>query len=83
MPVHPHPPRSFGFLFLGFGLPFFSHLVGFLYPAYASFKAVEARPSVAAPATSSREEVQVGGVPAECQAAPSMGLLRVCVASAV
>jgi len=49
-------------MFLGFGLPFFSHLIGFLYPAFASFKAIEARPAVPA-ATSTREEVQwcVGG----------------------
>ena len=31
----------FAFLFLGFGASFFSHLIGFLYPAYASFKAIE------------------------------------------
>lgn len=32
----------FLFLFLGFGAGFFSHLVGFLYPSYASFKAIRA-----------------------------------------
>lgn len=31
----------FAFIFLGFGAAFFSHIIGFLYPAYASFKAIE------------------------------------------
>ena len=33
---------SFFFLFVGFGAHFFSHLLGFMYPAYASFKAIKA-----------------------------------------
>jgi hypothetical protein len=33
----------FLFVFLGFGASFFSHFVGFAYPAYASFKAIETR----------------------------------------
>jgi hypothetical protein len=33
----------FVFLFFGFGASFFSHLIGFLYPAYASFRAIESK----------------------------------------
>lgn len=33
----------FAFLFLGFGAQFFSHMLGMLYPMYASFKAIETR----------------------------------------
>lgn len=33
----------FFFIFVGFGAGFFAHMVGFLYPAYASFKAIESK----------------------------------------
>lgn len=33
----------FAFLFIGFGANFFSNLLGIVYPAYASFKAIESK----------------------------------------